>query len=76
MVDMLNDTSDETCERKGRSIEKPDGERYPRRNPRGVPQPMSGGIRLERRDQGEQNREKDHENCALLREATITCISG
>ena len=37
MVDVLNDTSDETSERKRRSIEKSDGESYSSRDPLGVP---------------------------------------
>lgn|SRR6267142_6664947 len=76
MVDVLNDPSDETSERERRRIEKSDGESYSGRNPRGVPQPMSRGMRLERRDSGKQNRKGEHENCAFLREATVTCTSG
>ena len=53
MVDVLNDTSDETSERKRRSIEKSDGESHSRRDPLGVPQSMSRGMRLERGDQDE-----------------------
>ena len=76
MVDVLNDPSDETSQRERRRIEKSDGESHSGRNPRGVPQPMSGGMRLERGDYGEQNRKGEHENCAFLREATVTCMSG
>jgi hypothetical protein len=53
MVDVLNDTSDETSERKRRCIEKSDGESHSRRDPLGVPQSMFRGMRLERRDQDE-----------------------
>jgi hypothetical protein len=30
---------------------------------------------LDRGDHGEQNRKREHENCAFLREATVTCTS-
>jgi hypothetical protein len=53
MVDVLNDTSNETSDRKRRSIEKSDGESHSRRDPFGVPRSLSGGMRLERRDQNE-----------------------
>jgi len=53
MVDVLNDTSDETSERKRRSIEKSDSESHSGRDPLGVPRSMSGGMRLERGDQDE-----------------------
>ena len=76
MVDVLNDPSDETSERERRRIEKSDSESHSGRNPRGIPQPMSGGMRLECGDYGEQNRKGEHEDCAFLREATVTCTSG
>jgi len=76
MVDVLNDTSDETSERKRRSIEESDGESHSRRDPLGVPRSMSRGMRLECGDQDEQNRKEGHKTCAFFWEATVTCTSG
>lgn len=53
VVDVLNDTSDETSDRKRRSIEKSDGESHSRRDPLGVPRSLSGGMRFECGDQDE-----------------------
>jgi hypothetical protein len=76
VIDVLNDTSDETREREAGRIEKSDSESHPRRDPLGVPQPTPGRMSLERRDQGEDGRGGKHKDRAVLWKAAVTCSSG
>jgi hypothetical protein len=76
MVDVLDYTSDEACERERRSIEESDGESHSGRNPLGVPRSTLRRVRLERGDQAEHNRRGEHEDCAFLWEATVACSSS
>ena len=76
MVEVLDYTSDEASERKGRSVEESHSEGHSRRNPLGVPQSTPRSMRLECGDKGEHNRRGEHEDRAFLWEATVACTFG
>ena len=76
MIEILDDTSDETRNREGWCVEKSNSESHPRRDPLGVPQPTPGRMSLEHRDQSKDDRRGKHKDRALLGKAAVACPSG
>ena len=71
VVHMFDDAADEPRKRERRRVEEPDRKRHPGRYPLRVRPAGTDCIRLRRRHEPEENREKNHEDAALLRKLSV-----